>query len=736
MNTSHIIIALALGLGALAPAQEQPAPTVAKAPETAAPHPFFDFALYPRWSQMSAAQALTDIRAAIDLAEQRKAAIKAVPAGQETFDNTFGAFEGMDDELQKAGSLAMHLSSTMDQPALRKAMGEITPMLAAFESATTADADLWQVIKRASQQPWVSELSPEKQRYVKQVTDHFRENGADFTPEQKARKAALEAEHAKLMDTFDHNVLDSTNAWKLVITDPAQLKGMSEDWMHQAAARALEAGYGTPSAPQWLVTLDDTSAREVLRTCEVEATRKACWEGMNTIGNVAPWDNEPVVARIMELRRELSALLGYGNYCDLMSAHRMIDNSQKAQDFIYGMMEKVKPAFDRECREMLDYIGKEKGEHIDAANPWDVAYYARKMAKETYSLDPEELRPYQSFDNVRNGMFKLFSHLYDISITEVPTVCLKPGEELPQGKAEVWHPEVKLYAITDNKTGAHLGSFYLDPFPRPTKRAGAWVMPMAYGASATADKPHGPHLATLCGNMSAPVGDKPALFTHYDAETLFHEFGHMMHAMLGNTELRAHEGTNVAWDFVEMPSQMNENWTWEPESMALFQKHYLTGEPIPADLQEKLIKSRFFRPATDIMGQLNYARLDFDVHCHYDKVFAGKSLDEATSALLAPWRMPTTVHGSSPLHNITHCISGGYAAGYYCYKWAEVLQADAFSRFRKEGVLNPATGAAYREAILSKGDSKPAAELFRDFMGRDPNTDALLEEMGIEEEKK
>lgn len=739
MTTRLNLLLLALGMAGLAAplcAQSGIAAEINRAPQQAAPaaeetHPYLSFELYPRWSQMTAARAVADIRLALQQAQSAMDAICRVTPETATFDNTFAAYEKMGETLECADTLLYHLSSVNDSPELREAQETLMPEISAFESSVSANKQLWQVLRTASGQAWVKELSPEKQRFVKQVCDSFRDSGADLPEDKKARKAEISQELMQLTNRFSRNVLDSTNAWELRIDDPAKLEGMSEDWMTQANRRAAEKGYGNEDRPEWLVTLDPTSVLEVLRRCDCAETRRLCWEGRNTVGKGGEYDNEAIVARVIELRAELAQLLGFASFADLISARRMVNSGDKATAFVDGMMNKVKPAFDRECAELLAFASAQKGEPLTAMDPWDISYYMRKLAEQSYNFDPESLRPYQSYDKVLAGMFRIASRLYDVSYTEVPAVCLEPGEELPEGKVEVWHPEVRIFKVTDNKTGTHLGSFYLDPFPRDTKRAGAWVLPLRFGEPRKGDTPHAPHLATLVGNMSAPVGDKPALFSHYDVETLFHEFGHMMHCMLGDTELKSHMGTSVAWDFVELPSQMNENWTWAPESMAYYARHWETGAPMPKEMQEKLLASRFFMPASDNMNQLVVAKLDLDIHTNYEAHFAGRPLDDATYELLRPWRMPATSHGSSMMRNLTHCISGGYAAGYYCYKWAEVLQADAFSRFKVEGILNPSTGADYRAKVLSQGDSKPAEELFRDFVGRDPNPDALLQEQGL-----
>lgn len=712
-------------------AQEQAAAPAAVAAPAAAAHPFIDWTTYPAWSQLTAKQGVADVRYGLQEARRRVAELCAVKPEDATYENTFAAYERISEALDNADTLLSHLSAVMDSPDMRAAQEELIPELSAFSAELNANEQLWQVIKHAATCPWVSSLSAEKQRYVQQVVDSFKDGGADLSAEKKAYLAKLREEASMLSHKFSKNVLDATNAWELVITDKAKLAGMSDSWMDQAAATALQRGYGTAENPQWVITLDPSSMLEVLKNCDVEETRRLCWEGRVSVGKNAPYDNEPVVARMMELRREIATVLGFGTYADLTTARRMVGSGDKAMAFVDGMMRKVKPAFDRESAELLAYANRKSGKKMEKFNPWDVAYYSHHYAKELYDFDQESLRPYFMVDNVVKGMFSIFSHLYDVRYTEVPTVCLKEGETAPEGKVEVWHPEVRLFEVYDNKTNAHLGSFYMDIYPRASKRAGAWVMGMRHGEPAANGKPHSPHLATLCGNLTPAVGDKPALFSHYDVETMFHEFGHMMHQMLGDSELISHMGTSVAWDFVELPSQLNENWTWEPEGIATYAFHYQTGEPMPKELMDKMLAGRYFMPATDNMSQLRIAKLDLEIHVNYNEKFKGRPLDEASEELLEPWRMPMTVPTPSIFRNLTHCMTGGYSAGYYSYKWAEVLAADAFTRFKNEGVMNAKTGAAYREAILSKGDSKPAAEVFRDFMGRDPNPDALLQSQGL-----
>ena len=684
---------------------------------------------YPRWSRLSAAQGAADIRLAIERARQQVESICAVQPGQATWENTFAVYESLGRELATAESLLFNLFCLMDSPEVREAQAEITPLVAEFDSSLATNERLWNVIRQAATSPWVRQLSAARQRYVQQVVDSFTDSGANLPADKKARKMEIEKELAELGLKFDKNCKDSFDAWQLVIDDKSRLAGMSEDWLAQAAAKAQKKGFGTPEAPNWLITLDYASVGDVMRHCDVEETRRLCWVGRGTEGNTPEFDNEPVVMRVMELREELATLLGFGTYADLATARRMVGSGENALAFVDEMMRKIKPSFDRETTQLLDFISRRTGKRVHQVNPWDLSYYYNQMREEVCKFDIDALRPYHKKENVVAGMFSIFESLYALRISELPTTCLKPGEALPEGMHEVWHPDVKLYAIHDSATGRHLGSFYMDLHPRAAKRDGAWVMPVRHFAVQQGNRPS--HLVVLVCNLKSPTEDKPALFTHLDVLTLFHEFGHALHGLLSDTELVAHAGTRVARDFVELPSQLNENWVWIPEGIMAYARHWQTDEPLPADLLRKLQQSRVFMPAVDAMGQLRMAKLDLEMHMHFATKFRGRGLDAATRELLEPWNMPLSTPSPSIMRSLTHCISSGYAAGYYSYKWAEVLAADAFTRFEKEGPTNTATGADFRRAVLSTGGSRAETESFRAFMGREPNPDALLQQQGM-----
>ncbi len=726
MKSKHILIAIIGSLPAFA-APSTPTPAAPSASTPAAEcHPYLENTMYPQWSRLTPEQGLIDIRHAMAECLKNMEAICRVQPGQETYDNTFGALERMDEAMSTAYSYYRLLCNVMDNPARRAGQESILPELSAHESAVIANEDLWAVLKRAGAAPWVKDLCPERRRYVEQMLDTFRLSGADLSPEAKARKAAIEQELSTLTNTYAKNILDATAAWQLVISDPAELAGCNESWMEHARAAAAQKGYGSEDSPCWLVTLSNASAGEIMRHCDVEATRRACYEANADVGRGGSDDNAAIVARVMELRQEMAELLGFKHYADLRTADRMAGSGDKALAFVDDLMQRVKPAFERECAELMRYVAERSGGSEQLLKPWNAGYYMNRLIEQRYALDRNELRPYFPEDAVIEGMFRLFSSLYGIRIQELPTACLQAGENCPAGHVETWHPEVRVFEVHDVQSGQHLGSFYMDLYPRKEKRSGAWVQPVRYGNPATSDQPHEPHLAMLVGNLSPS-----RLYSHRDVQTLFHEFGHVMHNLLSNSRLKAYMGTRVAKDFVELPSQIQENWIWEPAALALISSHIETGEPLPTDMVDKLRASRNFMPATDMMRQLCLSKLDLELHMHYAELFAGKALDDATNALLAPWQLATSQQEPSIARKFQHIISGGYGAGYYSYKWAEVLSADAWSRYEREGIMNADTGRDFRRCILERGGEREADELFRDFMGRDPDPGALLRASGL-----
>ncbi len=690
-------------------------------------HPFLDEELLVAWSQLTPEKARTDIRHAL---EGAKAAVEAICTVEEpTYENTFAAMEDSGAAVMRGWQRLNHLNTVMDSAELRDAINELMPEIVMFSTSVTLNPRLYAVLKRAAEQPWVAELSPVRQRFVAETLADFRENGAELSAEAKQRYAEVSTELAQKSQAFGEHVLDATNAWEYVTADPAELAGLPESAREAARQDAASHGYGSEETPQWRFSLQVPSMQPVMTFAESEALRERVWKAGNARGT-GEHDNAPLIHDILRLRAEKAQLLGFACYADYVTSRRMAGSGRAALSFIDGLHAQVKEAYVAEQGAIRAFAEEQSGRPMPTMKPWNAGYWSEKRRKALYDFDSEELRPYFPMEGVMKGMFDIYAGLYGIRFTPRATACVKPGEALPEGAVEVWHPEVLFYEVHDEASGEHLGSFYADWYPRETKRGGAWMDCLSCGQPPVDGKPRKPHLALMCGNLSRPVGDKPALLTHDEVETVFHEFGHLLHQVLSDVEVRSLAGCNVAWDFVELPSQINENWTWEAEAMDFFARHWETGEPIPAELKGKMLAARNYGAASFFMRQLSFGKLDLELHVNTPR-YAGRDVEEVDREVLADYRMPGTESGYTMLRAFTHIFDGGYEAGYYSYKWAEVLEADAFSRFAAEGIFNPQTGRDFRRCILSQGNSRPAAELYRDFMHRDPDAGALLRRTGL-----
>ncbi len=621
-----------------------------------------------------------------------------------TYANTMQALDDLTIQLDYAMNITRHLEGVATTPELRAAYNAVQPKVAAFYSSLPLNEGLWNAINQYARSEEAKTLSGARARFLKKTIDTFRRHGAELDPAGKKRLQEIDVELAQLTTKFSENVLDATNAFEIVVTDESRLAGLPP--IAIAAARQSAQAKGLEG---WRFTLHQPSYIAAMTYLDDEGIRRDLYRAYNTRSSGGPFDNRELIVRILRLRKEKAALLGYRDFADLVLEDRMAHNGDQAQAFLEQLREKTQAHFERENRELAEFAGR-------PLNAWDIGYFAEKQRKALYDFDEEALRPYFPLDRVVAGMFEIFGRVFGIRVIE------KSG-------VPVWDPAVRYYVIED-EGGAMIGGFYADWFPRENKRGGAWMDALITGLPAI--DPKQPHLGVICGNLNPPVGDTPALLTHREVETIFHEFGHLLHHALSRVEVRSLAGTNVAWDFVELPSQIMENWCWERESLDLFARHYQTGAPIPDELYKKMRRAKTFRAANAQMRQLGFGFIDLALHRQYDPdrdgdpvAYSRKILERFSPAPLPP--------DHAMIASFHHLFGNpvGYGAGYYSYKWAEVLDADAFTRFRQAGIFSADVGRAFRDRILAKGDSEDPAELYRAFMGRDPDPQALLERAGL-----
>ncbi len=643
-------------------------------------------------------------------AEQALEAIADDPAP--SFETTLMRLEEATEPLEQIITRAQHLESVRTTDAMRAAVNEVLPAYSAFTSSVYLHPGLWKAIESVANSPEAAALDPVQARYLTKTVDAFKRHGAHLDAAGKERIAAIDKRLTELTTRFGQNVLDATAAWEHVVTDEAGLAGLPESAREAAREDAQAKG-----KEGWRFSLQVPSYVAVLTYADDAALRESLYRAYNSRASSGEGDNRPLILEILQLRKEKAGLLGYADFSDLVLAERMAKRGQTATEFIAGLTERTRPFFERERAELEAFRKELEGPEAPALQAWDVKYYAEKLRKARYAYDEERLRPWFSADKVLSGLFGIVHKLYGITI-----------EEATDG-ASLWDEAVKLYAIRDAE-GVHRGSFYVDLFPRDNKRGGGWMNCFIVGGPR--DDRFAPHLGLVCGNLSKPVGDKPALLRPSEVRTIFHELGHLLHQCLSTVSIKTLAGVNVAWDFVELPSQLMENWCWEREALDLFARHYETDETLPAADLEKLLEVRNFQAGMMQMRQLGLATLDLRLHQDYDPDTHGELLPYCRKIAeeFSPAPLPDDF---AMVTGFGHLFSApvGYGSGYYSYKWAEVLDADVFSRFKEEGIFNPETGRRFLDRLLSRGDSDDPLQLFKDFMGREPDAEALFERRGL-----
>lgn len=670
-------------------------------------NPLLDFSGLPRFSEFNPAhvtpavdQLLTENRALI-------ARLVADPAAPD-WENFVGPLENANERLHRAWGQVGHLNAVMNSPELREAYNSNLPKVSQYYTELGQHEGLYRKFKDLRASNVHARLSPAQKTIVDNELRDFRLGGAELAAELRPRYTEIRDRLSMLGSRFSDNLLDATNAWSHVVTDEAGLAGLPDD----AREAAREAAGG---AAGWKFTLHAPSYMPVLQYADDRNLRELMYRAYVTRASEfgeAKLDNTPLIAEIVKLRREMAQLLGFRSYAEYSLEPKMADSPQQVLEFLRELAARARPYAERDLAELQAFARKELG--MPGLEAWDIAYASEKLRAARYAFSENEVKQYFPETTVLPGMFRLVETLYGLTIT---------ATEAPQ-----WHPDVKFYSIRD-RSGTLVGQFYLDLYARATKRGGAW-MDDAITRRATAQGTQAP-VAYLNCNFSPPVGKKPALLTHDEVITLFHEFGHGLHHLLTRVDYLGVSGINgVEWDAVELPSQFMENFCWEWDVVRPMTRHVESGAALPRALFDKMIAAKNFQSGLQTVRQIEFAMFDLRLHDDFDPAgpqTALQLLDEVrreVAVLLPPEynRFP---------NNFSHIFAGGYAAGYYSYKWAEVLSADAYSLFEENGVLDPATGMRFWDEVLAVGGSRPALESFTAFRGRAPSIDALLRHNGM-----
>ncbi|MFM5638116.1 oligopeptidase A [Aeromonas veronii] len=667
----------------------------------------------PPFSQIKPEQVQPAVMQAIADCKQKISDVLA-QRDPHTWDSLIAPLEEVNDRLSRIWSPVSHLNSVLNSEALREAHDACLPLLSEFQTYVGQHEGLYQAYLSLSQSDDFPLLSGAQRKEIQNTLRDFRLSGIGLPAEAQQRYGEIQARLSELASRFSNNVLDATQGWHKLVADEAELAGLPDSV--RAAARQMAELKGKEG---WLFTLDIPSYLPVMMYADNRELRAEMYEAFTTRAsdqgpNAGQWDNSAIMSELLTLRRELAQLLGFANYAELSLATKMADKTEQVVSFLTDLAAKSLLQGKAELEEIRAFAAEQHGQSELAA--WDLAYYAEKLKQHKFSISDEQLRPYFPASKVVKGLFEVVKRVFGMKVRERLGI-------------DTWHPDVRFYDIFDADDELR-GSFYLDLYAREHKQGGAWMdvcLGRRYRQDGSLQKP----VAYLTCNFNGPVDGKPALFTHNEVVTLFHEFGHGIHHMLTRIDVAGVAGINgVAWDAVELPSQFLENWCWESEALAFISGHYETGEPLPADLLEKMLTARNFQAAMQMLRQLEFALFDFRLHQEFDPANPAQLpalLDEVRSQVA----VMTPPAFNRFQHSFSHIFAGGYAAGYYSYKWAEVLSADAFSRFEEEGIFNPATGQSFLKNILEKGGSKEPMELFRAFRGREPKVDALLRHSGI-----
>lgn len=678
-------------------------------------NPLFDVDQLPPFSKIQA----DHVEPAIDrlLADARTALSKQL-AGLEnpSWDTLVGPIESRDDQLNKAWSPVSHLHAVCNNDELRKAYSAGVAKLTEYGTELGQNKDLFNAYQALASGPEFSSLNCAQQRSVNDAIRNFKLAGVDLAEEEQGKYGEIKTRLSELSTAFSNNVMDATQGWYKHILESAELAGLPQSQLDSAGQQAKGK-----SLEGYIVTLDIPSYFAVMQYADNRALREEIYRAYVSRASVSsfclddskgPWDNGPLIEEILSLRHQLAKLLGFSNYAERSIATKMASTTDEVVNFLMELANKTRPVAEQDLVDLKAFASDNglQGE----LQAWDLAYYGEKLKQEQYSVSQEELRQYFPAAKVQQGLFTIVNKLYGIDV-------------IAEEDFDAWHEDVELYRV--EKEGEVIARFYFDIYARENKRGGAWMdecrvrrinngelqLPVAY----------------LVCNFTPPIGDKPSLLTHDEVTTLFHEFGHGLHHMLTKVDVAAVSGINgVPWDAVELPSQFMENWCWQGEALAMISSHHETGEPLPDTLLSKLLAAKNFQAGMQMLRQIEFSLFDFLLHQNY-KAEQPQDPQQVLNQIREDIAVVTPPAFNKFQNGFSHIFSGGYAAGYYSYKWAEVLSADAFSRFEEDGIFDQRAGQSFLENILQKGGSQDIAELYKKFRGRQSNIDALLRHNGI-----
>ncbi|EJU9971364.1 oligopeptidase A [Vibrio alginolyticus] len=676
-------------------------------------NPLLTFTDLPPFSQIkpehikpAVEQAIADCRAKIDEVLQDNA--------HPTWDSVIAPIEEADDRLSRIWSPVGHMNSVVNSEELREAYESCLPILSEYGTWVGQHKGLYEAYKTIKASEEFATLTRAQQKTITDALRDFELSGIGLPSDEQHRYGEISKRMSELSSKFSNNVLDATMGWTKHITDEKDLAGMPE-----SALAAAKAAAEAKELDGYLITLDIPSYLPVMTYCDNQELRKEVYEAHVTRAsdrgpNAGKWDNSEIITEQLKLRHEISRMLGFNTYSEKSLATKMAETPDQVLGFLNDLATRAKPQGEREVEELRQFAKSEFG--VEELNVWDIAYYSEKQKQHLFQISDEELRPYFPESKVVSGLFEVLNRVFGMIVKEREGV-------------DTWHESVRFFDIFDAE-GTLRGSFYLDLYAREHKRGGAW-MDDCRGRRVTLSGELQTPVAYLTCNFNRPVGDKPALFTHDEVVTLFHEFGHGIHHMLTQVDTGAVSGINgVPWDAVELPSQFLENWCWEEDALAFISGHYETGEPLPKAMLDKMLAAKNFQSAMGILRQLEFGLFDFTLHTEYDPEVGARVL-ETLAKVKEKVAVVPAVEWARFSHSFGHIFAGGYSAGYYSYLWAEVLSSDAYSRFEEEGIFNKETGLSFLNNILEMGGSEEPMELFKRFRGREPQIDALLRHSGI-----